>query len=45
MGDFDNLGGHGRRTRGILEESFETVNIVVIGSLASFTARNPRRVG
>jgi ubiquinone/menaquinone biosynthesis C-methylase UbiE len=45
MGDFDNLGDTVEGLRGILEQSFETVEIEVVGSLARFTARSPRRGG
>ena len=43
MGDFDNLGDTADGLRGILEESFDTVEVEVDGSAATFTARNPRR--
>ena len=42
IGDFDNLGDTAAGLRGILEESFQDVEIEVVGSAAMFTARNPR---
>jgi SAM-dependent methyltransferase len=42
LGDFDNLGDTAEGLRGILEESFETVEVEVVGSGANFTARRPR---
>jgi len=42
-GDFDNLGDTAEGLRGILEESFQEVEIDVIGSAALFTASRPRR--
>jgi ubiquinone/menaquinone biosynthesis C-methylase UbiE len=44
IGDFDNLGDTGDGLRRILEESFETVEVEVGGSAATFSARNPRRI-
>jgi hypothetical protein len=44
-GDFDNLGDTAEELRQILEESFQTVEVDVIGSVAHFTATGPRRVG
>jgi SAM-dependent methyltransferase len=41
-GDFDNLGDTTEGLRRILEESFQTVEIDVIGSVAHFTATGPR---
>lgn len=41
-GDFDNLGDTADGLRRILEESFETVEVDVIGSTANFTAAGPR---
>jgi SAM-dependent methyltransferase len=41
-GDFDNLGDTAEGLRRILEESFETVEIEVVGSGANFTATGPR---
>jgi hypothetical protein len=43
MGDFDNLGDTADGLRRILEESFDTVEVEVDGSAATFTARSPRR--
>lgn len=40
-GDFDNLGDTAEGLRQILEESFQTVEIEVIGSVANFTATGP----
>ncbi|HJP65920.1 MAG TPA: class I SAM-dependent methyltransferase [Actinomycetota bacterium] len=40
-GDFDNLGDTAAGLRQILEQSFQTVEIDVIGSAALFTARSP----
>jgi ubiquinone/menaquinone biosynthesis C-methylase UbiE len=42
-GDFDNLGDTADGLREILDESFETVEVDVIGSAAHFTAMGPRR--
>jgi hypothetical protein len=42
-GAFDNLDDSEAGLRGILEASFETVEMDTIGSIAIFTARNPRR--
>jgi SAM-dependent methyltransferase len=42
QGDFDNLGDTAEGLRGILEESFETVEVDVVGSTANFTATGPR---
>jgi SAM-dependent methyltransferase len=42
-GDFDNLGDTADGLREILGESFETVEVDVIGSVAHFTAMGPRR--
>jgi len=42
-GDFDNLGDTADGLRRILEESFETVEVEVVGSSADFTATGPRR--
>jgi SAM-dependent methyltransferase len=41
-GDFDNLGDTAEGLRRILEESFETVEVEVVGSSANFTATRPR---
>jgi SAM-dependent methyltransferase len=41
-GDFDNLGDTAEGLRRILEESFEAVEVDVIGSTAHFTATDPR---
>lgn len=41
-GDFDNLGDTEEGLRQILEESFETIEIDVVGSVAHFTATGPR---
>jgi SAM-dependent methyltransferase len=41
-GDFDNLGDTADGLRQILEESFETVDVDVVGSTANFTAASPR---
>jgi SAM-dependent methyltransferase len=41
-GDFDNLGDTAEGLRQILEESFETVDVDVVGSTANFTAASPR---
>jgi SAM-dependent methyltransferase len=43
-GDFDNLGDTAEGLRRILEESFEEVEVEVVGSTADFTARRPRPV-
>ncbi len=42
QGDFDNLGDTADGLRRILEESFETVEVDVVGSTADFTATGPR---
>ena len=42
-GDFDNLGDTAEGLRRILEESFEEVEVEVVGSAAMFTARRPRQ--
>ena len=42
-GDFDNLGDTADGLRRILEESFEEVEVEVVGSAAMFTARRPRQ--
>ncbi len=42
LGDFDNLGDTADGLRRILEESFETVEVEVVGSTADFTATVPR---
>jgi ubiquinone/menaquinone biosynthesis C-methylase UbiE len=44
-GDFDNLGDTAEGLREILEESFQTVEIEVIGSAALFTATGPGEAG
>jgi SAM-dependent methyltransferase len=44
-GDFDNLGDTAEGLRRILEESFETVEVDVVGSTANFTATGSRRPG
>jgi hypothetical protein len=41
--DFDNLGDTAEGLHQILEESFETVEVDVVGSTANFTAAGPRR--
>lgn len=41
-GDFDNLGDTADGLRRILEESFETVEVEVVGSTALFTATGPQ---
>jgi hypothetical protein len=41
-GDFDNLGDTADGLRRILEESFEKVEVNVVGSTADFTATGPR---
>jgi SAM-dependent methyltransferase len=41
-GDFDNLGDTAEGLRRILEESFERVEVDVVGSTANFTATRPR---
>jgi hypothetical protein len=41
-GDFDNLADTAEGLRRILEESFETVEVDVVGSTANFTATGPR---
>ena len=41
-GDFDNLGDSAEGLRRILEKSFETVEVDVVGSTANFTASGPR---
>ena len=45
QGAFDNLSDTGAGLESILSDSFEEVEIDVSGSLALFTARNPRGVG
>jgi ubiquinone/menaquinone biosynthesis C-methylase UbiE len=42
-GDFDNLGDTAEGLHRILEESFQTAQVDVIGSVAHFTATGPRR--
>jgi hypothetical protein len=42
-GDFDDLEDTAEGLRRILDESFETVDVEVVGSTANFTARGPRR--
>jgi SAM-dependent methyltransferase len=42
QGDFDNLADTAEGLRRILDESFETVEVDVVGSTADFTARGPR---
>jgi hypothetical protein len=42
LGDFDNLGDTAEGLRQILEESFENVEVDVVGSAAMFTATGPR---
>jgi hypothetical protein len=44
-GDFDNLGDTAEGVRRILEESFETVEVDVVGSTANFIAKGPRPAG
>jgi ubiquinone/menaquinone biosynthesis C-methylase UbiE len=44
-GDFDNLGDTAEGLRQILEESFQTVEVDVIGSAALFTATGPGEAG
>jgi hypothetical protein len=41
-GDFDNLGDTAEGLRRILEESFEKVEVEIVGSTANFTATRPR---
>jgi hypothetical protein len=41
-GDFDNLRDTAEGLRRILEESFEKVEVDVVGSTANFTATRPR---
>jgi hypothetical protein len=41
-GDFDDLEDTAEGLRRILEESFETVDVDVVGSTANFTASGPR---
>ena len=41
-GDFDNLGDTAEGLRRILEESFETVEVDIVGSSADFMAARPR---
>jgi len=41
-GDFDNLGDTADGLRRILDGSFQTVEVDVVGSIAHFTARAPR---
>ena len=45
QGAFDNLSDTGDGLESILSDSFGEVEIDVSGSLALFTARNPRGVG
>ena len=42
-GDFDNLGDTADGLRQILEESFQEVEVEIVGSAALFTAKGPRR--
>jgi SAM-dependent methyltransferase len=42
LGDFDNLGDTAEGLRGVLEGSFEDVEVEVVGSTALFEARRPR---
>jgi SAM-dependent methyltransferase len=42
-GDFDNLGDTADGLRRILKDSFRTVEVDVVGSIAHFTAAAPRR--
>jgi len=42
QGDFDNLGDTAEGLRQILEESFEAVEVDVVGSTANFVATGPR---
>jgi hypothetical protein len=42
-GAFDNLGDTADGLRTILDESFETVDLSVVGAVAIFVARRPRR--
>lgn len=44
-GDFDNLGDTAEGLRQILEQSFQTVEVEVIGSAALFTAIGPDEAG
>ena len=44
LGDFDNLGDTADGLRRILDESFEDVEVDVVGSTALFEARRPRRL-
>jgi SAM-dependent methyltransferase len=44
-GDFDNLGDTADGLRAILAESFDAVEVDVVGSAALFTATRPRRAG
>jgi SAM-dependent methyltransferase len=44
LGDFDNLTDTAEGLRRILEESFEDVEVEVVGSSANFEARRPRRL-
>jgi hypothetical protein len=43
QGGFDNLGDTAEGLRAILEESFHTVEVDVVGSAALFAATSPRR--
>jgi hypothetical protein len=43
--DVDNLGDTAGGLRRILEESFQTAEVDVIGSIAHFTATGPRQAG
>ena len=44
-GDFDNLGDTAAGLRRILEESFQTVEVDVVGSAGLFTATGPKKAG
>ena len=44
-GDFNNLGDTADGLREILEGSFQTEEVDVIGSVAHFTATGPRQAG
>jgi hypothetical protein len=44
-GDFDNLGDTAEGLRRILEESFETIEVDIVGSTADFMATGPRPAG
>ena len=45
LGDFDNVGDTAEGLRRILDESFEDVEVEVVGSTALFVARGPRGLG